>query len=189
MNFCSHSHRVCYLTDVKYCTDANDSPYYGCYLRVGGRRVGYKLARLPVTGGDNESRQIFFDSVHSMTATKAVCFYNVSVTDPSTSRNCSGVVIEGASSLSAADAGSASEAADDSTEEPTVDRAAPCRSYVRIYYSTDYGGQQERVVCVRDLPGLYTSVPGATSLFIVYWTNNDVNNRGTSFNMRVRCID
>ncbi|CAI8005507.1 hypothetical protein GBAR_LOCUS4287, partial [Geodia barretti] len=173
------NYRVCYLTDVRDCTDADDNLYYGCYLRVGGQRVGYKLAPLPMTGGENnESRQVFFDSVHSMTATNAVCFYNVSVTDTST-RNCSGVVLESAYGV-----GSGSDSADESSED-----RAPCKSYVRVYYSTEYSGQQERLVCLTDLPGFYTTVPGATSLFIVYWTNNDVNNRGTSFSMRVRCIE
>ena len=79
--------------NVKDCTDVNDNPYYGCYLRVGGRRVGYKLAPLAVLGGGNETQEIWFDSVHGMTATKSVCFYNVSVTDGTTS-NCSGVVLE-----------------------------------------------------------------------------------------------
>ena len=168
--------------NVKDCTDVNDNPYYGCYLRVGGKKVGYKLAPLAVLGGGNNTQEIWFDSVHSVTATKSVCFYNVSVTDGTTS-NCSGVVLESGNSSSQS-LGEAEE--ENNSTEADSDS---CRSYVRIYYTTEESGQQERDVCLRDLPGFSTSIPGVTSVFVVYWTNNDSNNRGASFEMRARCVD
>lgn len=173
---------MCYLVNVKDCTDVNDNPYYGCYLRVGGQRVGYKLAPLAVLGGGNKSQEIWFDSVHSVTATKSVCFYNVSVTDGTTS-NCSGVVLESGNSSSQ----SLGEAEEE--KNSTEADSDSCRSYVRIYYTTEESGQQERDVCLRDLPRFSTSIPGVTSVFVVYWTNNDANNRGASFQMRARCTD
>ena len=168
------------MTKVRDCTDANDTPYYGCYLRVGGKRLGFKLAPLHVIGG-NES-QVFLDSVHNRTATEAVCFYNVSVAPTERNgRNCSGIALESASSTGSG--GDASEVAN------STDETAPCKSYVRVYYRTAESEQQEMVVCQKDLAGFYASIPDATSLFLVYWTNNDADNQGTAFRMRARCID
>ena len=176
------------MTKVKECRGPQGSLYYGCNLRLGGSRLGYKLSPLEVNGVGNNTR-VNFDSVHSRTAKEAVCFYNISldaadIMDSQWSApNCSGIALESASG----DGGSGYEGADLSGPNNTTETSS-CKSYVRAYYTTESGEESDVTVCLSDVAGFYSSLHNVTSLFVVYWTNNDPTNEGSSFRMRARCM-
>ena len=167
------------MTKVKECPEADGSVYYGCSLREGGHKMGLRL--WPLFSTEVNESKVYFDSVHDRMARNGVCFYNISVSADQSARNCSGIVLESA-------------IGNDVYELPAVESSnttsgSSCKSYLRVYYTTKGGQEGDRIVCLKDLSVFYASIPDITSVFVVYWTNNDASNAGSSFRMRARCMN
>ena len=184
--FSPFSERVCYKTNLKKCTDKAGFPYFGCWLSHKGLKH-FKFNKLETYTGDQGST-VFINSAND-TETDSICFYSVSVAENSTG-NCSGMLLQHIS---------------DHPEDSYVDRlenltgnstsnsttatatTTQCRSYVKLKY-TQYGRDTtSRPLCREELANLDLTLPGVTSVFIVYWTNSREINSG-SFDLRARCI-
>lgn len=171
------------MTTIKNCRYGNGLPFNGCRIREGRRDYGLRTAPLNLSGSENE-RIVTFNSVHPKTETNAVCFYNVNVSSPADTNN-TGIMLQSASG----NAGKRS--VDDISSVVSEDNSTvSCKSYLKVFYTKELEGseQQSYKVCVRDVmrPDFSLTIPDVTSLFIVYWTNNDSTNQGNSFNMQAR---
>ena len=182
--FSFYSMRLCYRVLVKKCSSEDDiySNYYGCRLIAGKRKNwGFTLDNLYTTGGNQSS--VFIDSLNR-TETRTVCFYNVSVSDDEATENCSVVSLQHKVNHPPSKYVDRIAQSDSNSSTNTT---RSCKSYVRVYYDNSQGVQQYETFCREELATLDRRFP-AKSLFIVYWSNNDLeNNRNSSFHLRAQC--
>ena len=172
-----HSHRLCYRTKVQKCRDIEDRPYHGCRLFVGGPRLGFKLAPLDATGGNESS--VFIDSLDE-TASRTVCFYNISVSRDST-YNCSELRLKHKENHPQ------NQYVDPGNQSYSNSSLAECNSYVRVEYDSE-GGRQHYTLCREEL-ATFDSVLPNTSLLVIYWTGNtDSNSSSSSFHLQAECV-
>ena len=184
----SYSHRVCYRMDISDCHDENNRGYYGCRLYLSGPRLGprLKLKQLSVTRGNHS--KVLIDSVNG-TESNTVCFYNVSVSNDS-SENCSLARLQ--HKVNHPESKYVDRDTQPDSDSSTDDSLTftDCRSYVSVYYYSEQGHRHlYGTFCGKQLATLNQLLP-ATQLFLVSWTNNDVqNNRNSSFHLRAQCIE
>lgn len=157
--------RLCYRLKVKRC-----GRYYGCRFFDGA--PGFRIEPLPVAGnGSVES--VIIQSLPK-TESRTVCFHNISLP------NCSVIRLQHTYNHS-------EEKYVDRLEGPNTNSTnTTCKSYVNVYYGME-GSQQHETFCREDLATL-DDVFISSSLFLVYWTNNDKNNNG-SFQLHAQCLD
>lgn len=185
--FIFYSHRVCYRMSVTDCTDEDEYgefSYFDCRLFVSGKglKSTLKLKPLLVTGGNHSS--VFIDSVPG-TESKSVCFYNVSVSNDSTS-NCSSVRLEHQADHPTSEY--VNHITQPDSDSSTNNIVSECKSYVKVFYEDSQGVQQHETLCGEELATMTSWVKPVTSLFLVYWTNND-NNPNSSFHLRAQCVE
>ena len=165
-SFLSFSHRLCYTVRVKKCIDNNNDAHHVCRLFDG--KDGFKLDRLSTTG-DNES-SVYFQAIDG-SEQRTVCFFNVSVADASSS-NCSAMRLQHKPNHP-------QENYVDRLSESDTNSTSPCKSYVRVYYGSE-DNRQYQTLCREELATL-DDIFHVTSIFAVYWTNNDRSNNGSLF--------
>ena len=166
------SHRLCYRTLVKKCTDENNFSSFKCRFFSPN---DFGLSPLSVRSNPSS---VTITSVNG-SEFRTVCFYNVSL---SRSSHCSTLRLYHM---------------DDHPEEEYIDNlnvTHPCRSsneckdYLQIYYGYGEGNQQNLKLCREELATLDITLHNVTSFRALFWSDNTPSS-GSSFHVRAECSD